>query len=205
MCASCRVSHIKRISKTTTKSGKCKQVWLEWKKEKSCELCGYQGNNIEADHRPERGPKIHKCSNYTYWSRNGGVPALKAELKKCRPLCRFCHQLVSQQESGILKQKYTLKKKTYVNQIKLKIGACELCKRKLEKEEECCAFDFDHIDAELKQEGIGTMVSSYSLNRFYKYIDLEIAKCRLICCMCHADHTRKQAREKTLILVNLIK
>jgi hypothetical protein len=197
-CASCRAITSKSQRKKTSKRGKCKQVWLEWKQNKSCELCGYQGDNIEADHRPEKGKKIHRCGDYGWWASYSGVPALEAELKKCRPLCTFCHRIVSQQERGVNKHKNNLKKKSYVNAIKLKIGECQVCKRKLEKEEECCAFDFDHLNAKLKQDGIGKIVSCYGLNRFYKYIDLEITKCRLICCMCHRDHTREQRKEKTL-------
>ena len=201
-CATCRASVSKLQRKKTTKKGKCKQVWVEWKKDKSCELCNYKGDNIEADHRPDRGKKIHNCGDYAFWSWNGGVLALEAELQKCRPLCRFCHRLVSQQERGTLKHPTMLKKKAYVDKIKLKIGECQLCKRKV-LQDQCCAFDFDHIDAKLKQDGICKMVISYSLKRFKQCIDLEIAKCRLICCMCHRDHTRKQRREKTLAVQEL--
>lgn len=196
-CATCRVTQRKSQTNKTTKCGKCKQVWLEWKRNKSCELCGYQGDNIEADHRIDRGEKMRACSHYHWWACHGGVSALEAELKKTRPLCRFCHRLVSQQERVTMKSKTRLKKKAYVNAIKLKIGACEICKRKLEKEEECCAFDFDHLSAELKRDCISKMVLRYTLKRFKQCIDLELAKCRLICCMCHAVHTRKQQREKT--------
>ena len=203
-CATCRANLSKTQRKKTSKSGKCKQVWLEWKRDKSCELCGYKGDNIEADHRPERGKKIHGCSDYAWWACHGGVPALEAELKnKCRPLCRFCHRLVSQQERAKQKQKSIIRKMAYANKIKLKIGECQVCKRKLEKEEECCAFDFDHIDAKLKQESIAKMVDKYSLERFFKYIDLELGKCRLLCCMCHMDHSRQQRREKTLLVQKL--
>ena len=201
-CATCRASATKTNINKTSKTGKCRQVWLEWKKEK-CELCGYQGDNIEADHRADRGPKIHICSEYIWWARHGGVPALEAELKKTRPLCTFCHRLVTQQERGVQKSKSVLKRKAYVNQIKLKIGECQICKRKLEKEQECCAFDFDHIDTKLKQDGISKMVLRYTLKRFFQCIDLELAKCRLICCMCHMDHSRQQKREKTLAVQQL--
>ena len=202
-CATCRANLIKTRTKKTSTTGKCRQVWLDWKKEKSCELCGYKGNNIEADHRLEKGKKIHTCSSYTWWAWNGGASALKAELLKVRPLCTLCHRLVSQQERTKEKRKTIIKKKAYVNAIKLRIGECQLCKRKLEKEEECCAFDFDHIDAKLKQDNICKMVLRYTLKRFKQCIDLEVSKCRLICCMCHVDHTRKQRREKTLAVQEL--
>ena len=200
-CASCRAISSKSRTSKNSKRGKCKQVWFDWKKEKSCELCGYKGDNIEADHRV--GQKIYSCGSYAWWANHGGIPALEAELEKCRPLCTFCHRLVSQQERGVLKQKSIIKKKAYVHAIKLRIGECQVCKRKLKKEEECCAFDFDHIDAKLKQSRIARMVSSYSLKRFFQCIDLEVSKCRLLCANCHADHTRKQRREKTLIVQEL--
>ena len=200
-CVSCRASQNKSQRKKTTKRGKCRKLFENWKKDKSCELCGYKGNNMEADHR--RGQKIHDCGDYAWWAYHGGASALEAELEnKCRPLCTFCHRLVSQQERGVLKNPSLIKKKLYVNAIKLKIGECQVCKRQV-LEEQCCAFDFDHIDAKLKQEGIGKMVNSYSLKRFKQYIDLEIAKCRLICCMCHRDHTRKQWKEKTAVVQEL--
>ena len=202
-CATCRVSESKTQRKKTSKKGKCRQVYFDWKKDKRCELCGYQGDNIEADHRAEWGEKIHNCSEYRWWAYHGGVPALEAELNKCRPLCTFCHRLVSQQERGVQKQKSKIKKKAYVNQKKLKIGECKVCKRKLEKEEECCAFDFDHIDAKLKQDNICKMVLRYTLKRFFQCIDLELAKCRLLCANCHIDHTRKRRREKTMALQQL--
>ena len=84
-CASCRAILSKASTNKTTKRGKCRQVWLDWKKKK-CELCDYEGDNIEADHRPDRGQKIYHCSSYKYWSHNGGPEALKAELEKLQPV-----------------------------------------------------------------------------------------------------------------------
>ena len=104
-CASCRAIMSKSQRKKTTTTGKCKQVFWDWKKDKRCELCGYQGDNIEADHRPDRGQKIRRCCDYAWWRSHGGVSALEVELKKCRPLCRFCHRLVSQQERGLTKRR----------------------------------------------------------------------------------------------------
>jgi hypothetical protein len=200
-CATCRASESKSQKKESTKRGQCRQVWLEWKK-KSCELCGYKGDAIEADHL---GPKIHRCGDYEWWAWHGGPDALKKELSPSivRPLCIFCHRLVSQQERGIGKRKSRIKKRAYVNKIKLKKGECQLCKRKVKGEKECCAFDFDHIDTALKRDGIGTMVHRYRLKTFFSCIDEEIAKCRLICCICHYEHTREQEREKTIQIKEL--
>jgi hypothetical protein len=200
-CATCRAILSQSKKKESTTTGQCRQVWLEWKK-KSCELCGYTGLAIEADHV---GPKKHNCSAWTWWACHGGPEALKAELSPSivRPLCIFCHRLVSQSERGIGKWPTRLKKRAYVNKIKLKIGECELCKRKVKGEKECCAFDFDHIDTELKRDAISKMVDRYALKRFFKCIDSEVAKCRLICCICHYLHTRDQTREKTFKIAQL--
>ena len=192
------------MTKKTTKTGKCKQVWLDWKK-KSCELCGYQGDCIEADHRPERGKKIFCCSVNDWWACNGGVSALEAELKKCRPLCTFCHRLVSQQDYGKGNKSCKScrrKKGTYVKKIKLNIGACELCKRKV-IENQCCAFDFDHVDTSTKLTSISQMVSNYPLKTFFQCIDSEVAKCRLLCAICHRNHTNQQKKQKMLELIAL--
>lgn len=205
-CATCRVLSgqvvRKAVSRKNSTVGKCKQMWLKWKKQ-SCELCGYQGDCIEADHRPERGEKIHTCSNYYWWACNGGVSALETELKKCRPLCTFCHRLVSKQDYGKGKKKCRRKKGTYVNKIKLNIGACELCKRKV-TENQCCAFDFDHVDTSTKITSISQMVADYPLKKFFNCVDSELAKCRLLCAICHRNHTNTQKKQKRLELKNLL-
>jgi hypothetical protein len=206
LCATCRVINSKSDKKESTKKGQCRQVWFDWKK-KSCELCGYTGGAIEADHihRGGKKRKTHICSDYPWWSCHGGPEALKKELSPSivRPLCMFCHRLVSQQDRGIGKHPTVLKKRAYVNKIKLKIGECTLCKCKVKGEKECCAFDFDHTDTELKRDAISKMVNGYPLKRFFECIDVEVAKCRLICCLCHHLHTREQEREKTFKIAQL--
>ena len=47
---------------------------------------------------------------------------------------------------GVDQQPSRVKKRTYVNAYKLKIGKCEICERKINGEKECCAFDLDHLD-----------------------------------------------------------
>jgi hypothetical protein len=203
LCATCRASQSKSEKKESTKRGQCRQVWFDWKK-KSCELCGYKGDAIEADHI---GPKTHNCSDYSWWACHGGPDALKKELLPSivRPLCIFCHRLVTQSKNGTTKDPTVLKKRAYVNKIKLKIGECELCKRKVKGEKECCAFDFDHTDTALKRDAISKMVNGYPLKRFFECIDDETSiYCRLLCSICHYFHTREQKREKRLELRALL-
>lgn len=200
-CATCRIAQAKSQKKKNTKVGMCNQVFLNWKANKCCELCGYTGVAIEADHR---GSKTHGCSDIYWWAWNGGPEALKKELSSCRPLCRFCHRLISQKERGVQMRKCTLKKQAYVHKIKIKIGECHVCKLKVDSIERCCGFDFDHVNPETKIEMISNMVQSYSLAAFFNNIEDEVNKCRLLCANCHLLHTKKQSETKRLKLKNLL-
>ena len=191
-CASCRASKSKS-RKGNTKTGRCRTVFEEWKSSHACQHCGAQ-ECIEADHT---GAKKHRCSDASWWAWNGGVSALKAELKTCRPLCCFCHRVHSQNQRGVSKSPTKAKKRTYVNMIKLKIGECQLCKRKV-NDGNLCAYDFDHLDERTKTERISLMVNRYALVKFFSLIDDEIKKCRLLCCNCHMKHTKEQRKKASI-------
>ena len=84
----------------TTKSGKCRKIWLNWKNSHSCEIRGCEiGDCIEADH--PLGEKVENCSDFTWWASNGGPEALLRELSICRPLCKFHHRIHSQDVRGV--------------------------------------------------------------------------------------------------------
>ena len=191
-CASCRASNSKS-QKGNTKSGRCKKVYMEWKSSHVCQHCG-TGECIEADHTDA---KQHNCSHYVWWACHGGVDALKVELNTCRPLCRFCHRIHSQTQRGVSKRPWLVKKRTHVNAIKLKIGECQLCKRKV-NDGNLCAFDFDHLDETTKTENIGIMVHRYPLKKFFSLIDDEVKKCRLLCCNCHMKDTNEQRKKASI-------
>ena len=192
-CATCRASRSKSQRSETTKTGKCRKVWLDWRDSHSCVVCGYRGVCIEADH--PLGQKVHNCSDHNWWACNGGPDALRKELSKCRPLCRFHHRIHSQEVQGVCQKPSTVKKRAYVNKYKLKVGKCELCRRQINGEKECCAFDLDHLNRGEKRDNISKMANRYALKKFYKYIDEELSKVRLVCCMCHRPHTSKQNEE----------
>ena len=192
-CASCRAIASKSHQNETTKVGRCRKVWLDWRDSHSCQVCSYTGQCIEADH--PSGEKVHKCSDYPWWACNGGPEALRKELAKCRPLCRFCHRLWSQEVRGVKQQPSIVRKRTYVNTFKLKNGKCEICERKIQGEKECCCFDLDHLAQSKKRDGICKMVNSYSLNNFFSCIDDELSKVRLLCCICHHVHSKDQTEE----------
>ena len=93
---------------------------------------------------------------------------------------------------GVNQQPSRAKKRAYVNGYKLKIAKCQLCERQINGEKECCAFDLDHLVESEKRDNISLMVQRYPLKKFFKYIDEELSKTRLLCCMCHHPHTQDQ-------------
>jgi hypothetical protein len=64
------------------------------------------------------------------------------------------------------------------------------CEREVKEGFEMC-FDFDHLDPKTKKNSISRMVCS---GASHKALDAELAKCRLLCCYCHKDHTAEQMK-----------
>ena len=192
LCATCRASDSKSRRSETTKVGKCRKIWMDWRDSHSCIVCNYRGVCIEADH--PLGEKVHNCSDYPWWACNGGPDALRKELSKCRPLCTFDHRLHSQEMRGVSDNPTKAKKRAYVNAYKLKSGKCEVCTRQINGEKECCAFDLDHLDQSEKRDSISKMVHRYPIKKFLACIIKEMKRdvVRLVCCMCHHPHTTDQ-------------
>jgi hypothetical protein len=119
-CDRCRDVHAKSSVNPNTKPGACKAEWERMKREvfAKCGRCGTE-RAVEANHGevyaenakkynemvethgkdaaekayPAEGRKIEPVSRYMWWSWNGGVDAMRAEARKCTPLCRMCHML----------------------------------------------------------------------------------------------------------------
>ena len=202
MCAKCREEKSEKRIRLSTKRGQCRQLYLDWKRSRTCEMCG-TSEHIEADHI-DPTKKVKSCSQYSYWANRGGVEQLQLELNKCRAICIFCHRVHSRRQRQLSKCKTRQQKREYVNAIKRSIGACKLCARPIRSEEELSAFDFDHIDQSEYKDRICKMVQNYALKEFYACIDREISRCRLICCMCHKSHTDHQRQAKRLGLKQML-
>jgi len=183
LCLTCRESKRRSRINPTTKSGECRKVWKDWKDEHACAQCG-DARHTEADHL---GDKVHACSDYKWWARHGGVEALELELKKCQPLCRFCHRLKSDKERGTCTHPSKIRKQKIINAEKLRVGVCQECGRRCTAENSV-AFDFAHTDRETKIIAISRLVCK-SKAFFDDNWQEERKKCRLLCCMCHADET----------------
>ncbi len=146
---------------------------------KCCEKCGCNDPILlDFDHiNPEN--KLVNVSNARSTKR------ILEEVKKTRLLCVMCHRLHTQSQ---WKNRIVSKQSKYVNGIKMKIGKCTDCDRKVTEETLVC-FEFDHIDPVNKLENIAwLMTKSKSLD----VIEKEIAKCELRCASCHRLKTRKQ-------------
>lgn len=186
LCKRCREKLSKRRLKPTTKRGACKLFWQEWKSKQKCIDCGLSDSRVmEADH--VRGIKKHKVSAYIWWASNGAIPAMRKELELCEPRCRFCHQITTQKRRGCNVPKAQYYHQNMVNEIKLKIGECKQCKRKVNKEN-YAGFDFDHRDAQEKTIGIAKLIRK-SQQVFDSLLLTEIAKCDLLCANCHKIKT----------------
>ena len=96
-CKSCRDINKRTHVNPNTIIGQCRQIFIDWKKERVCIDCGLDDYRlIEADHKYPIGSdhpdaKLHQCSDANYWSNHGGPEALTKELDtKCVPRCCFC-------------------------------------------------------------------------------------------------------------------
>ena len=137
---------------------------------------------------------------------------MKAEAAKCIPRCRNCHQM--QQTNNKYKRKYETieemprrtkneiiatysrryidEKIAFVDGIKLEISKCNQCSLSVTKEN-CHVFCFAHIDARTKKKSVAVLCNSRATLKTTKPAILEeIAKCRLLCAVCHSLETRER-------------
>ena len=199
-CLTCRTKNKVSINNSDTMKA-CKKVWDEWRKAHPCLECSKDPKHvhnyllIEADHLPEFGKKVKACSNLYYWQKKSrGVPALKAELKKCQALCRFHHRLKTHKrrhdKGQILKAVGRLRRRKVINAEKCRRGFCSnpKCNRILKKGEEC-GFTFDHRDPTTKFKRNGKFVHPSTFVHLPQALfdiqwPLEQAKCDLLCANC---------------------
>lgn len=76
-----------------------------------------------------------------------------------------------------------------IDNVKLEIGKCNDCNKPVTKDTLCC-FDFDHIICKGKKMDISKMRNKPTLDN--EFIEDELKKCQLLCCICHYKKTMKQ-------------
>ena len=83
-----------------------------------------------------------------------------------------------------LDKSYQTKRRKFVNQEKLRRGHCLNCGLQVTLEN-VVAFDFDHIDRTTKRKKVSLLCASASFDS----ISDELAKCVLLCAICHRIKT----------------
>lgn len=206
-CLRCRARMQKTHSDPNTTTGQCRALWYELRTA-PCVDCGRDDGFSEFDH--VRDTKVHNVSDYCWWVWNGGVEAMRAEAAKCVARCRNCH---SMQESGNkYKRKYATleemptatreeriakhmrryldEKIAFVDARKLELGACEDCAFAVTPAS-CHVFVFAHRDATTKTKSVAQLCNTHaSLPTTRPKLEAEMAKCRLLCAVCHSKETR---------------
>ena len=141
-----------------------------------------------------------------------GVEGMRLEAQKCVPRCRFCHALQptgnqarrvdpdqlpygrydTPQYQARICAKVKWPKYQYVDSIKLKRGSCARCFRQVTAET-AVGFEFNHIDPATKLCKIAKICNASSKSKSIEHvrtdIDMEVAKCELLCANCHYLHT----------------
>ena len=109
---------------------------------------------------------------------NKSLDDLLEEAAKCDVLCANCHRIVTQSQQFIPKGDY-LKRKQFI--LSFKDKPCLDCNTKYPP----FVMDFDHRDPSDKLFEI----NGSAANRSKANIELEIAKCDLLCANCHRIRT----------------
>ncbi len=218
-CLKCRNVVTKYNNNPTCKRQKRKNIYLSHKRKtientRGCQwsedcrfnfserlvVCDEVHNIViyEFDHLKEKSFQVGRWLYTTKCEQD-----LVDEISKCRILCRFHHQIHSQNQHNEKKKdrvysekheavrigKVIRKNKEKLRKLKLDIGKCQICQREV-LPEETPGFDFDHIDRVTKHRGISVLVcSGYA---WENTILPEIEKCRLVCAICHIMHTQEQ-------------
>ena len=204
-CWHCRERVRTCRNKSESSEGKCKAFIQELYKNSICELCGCR-DNIEFDHI-DPSTKKERLGKYDWWSWNGGVDAMKDEIKKCRPLCRTCHakqptsckrkyDSIESLPNETKKEKAALyylsqrnQKKEYNNKLKLERNHCKDCNT-LVTETNCVSFHWAHVDPCNKVITVSNIVrDSKCFATGKQAVDDEVSKCELKCAACHKKET----------------
>lgn len=145
-------------------------------KTKPCQDCGksFPPFCMEFDHvRGEKRFAIGKMANHSRI-------AVSDEISKCELVCCGCHRIRTQSRKGASNNPKVKNFRVWLNA--LKDHPCMDCSVTLPPE----AMDFDHVQKG-KVVGIAQMWS-WSRDK----VLIEVAKCELVCCICHRIRTMQR-------------
>jgi len=158
-----------------------------------CMMCGFNELFfLEFDHIVSK-EKINQITRTSpkFW---------KNEIHNLQLLCGRCHRYKTFMENQIKNEKiaesrgkkHRNKKKNFLNNLKKKIGYCEICKWTSNNHKQLlCALDFDHLEKYNKIENLSKL-------RSISFMKEEVQKTRLICRHCHELYTCFQKGGKVL-------
>lgn len=159
-----------------------------------CEICGIDDPNVlTIDHiepalkkRKRNGNKVKGLHD------TGNAHMILTEFfsENTRMLCIRCHTAHTTTQRNPDCTPGKLKRRQYINKKKMESGGCLECW--YNNFADCSVFHYDHIEPESKIERISNMVGAWTDEQFWKSIDLELSKCRVLCANCHFIHSRKQ-------------
>lgn len=189
-------THLEAIlnHRTKTLDRKSKALQIIRIASKCCEKCGTNNPNIlETDHidvslkkRWKTGLKISAMS-----ALSNAQQIIEEFLSiNTRVLCVCCHRKHTTTQRNHNVDADLQKKRSYIALEKKEIGKCAHCE--FDDMSDTAAFDFDHLDPETKSYAISHMVNVVKIVDFERLVDIEIAKCQLLCANCHRIKTRKE-------------
>jgi len=154
------------------------QEFLILLKSKPCTDCKqcYPSYVMQFDHVPDLGIKEFEISN----GANHPIDKVILELTKCELVCANCHYYRTTQRHG--KRVTSLTK--FEEYVRLKRQTCESCK-------DCHTqfpwqmMHFDHVP----ERGPKLFSLSRIRGKTFYEIDIEMAKCDLVCANCHVKRT----------------
>jgi len=195
-CQKCRDISARCRKSQHSNASKIRQHYINLKRNlPPCVMCGDDNpNHKEFDH-------INPADKLCIVGNCRSIEQMENEAKKCQSVCRKCHvkKSISQKRENMsdktknsLCYKNKQRKRKYVNDIKIKIGKCQMegCNDTFDLEN-LEFYDFDHLDPKDKFNSVSYMVTSHSLDR----IQEEIKKCRLLCGYCHRTHSLEQQKD----------
>ena len=170
--------------------------WLQdLKKDKPCLDCHkiYEPYCMDFDHVPEKGQKI--CSVSRMLLSNVCKEKILQEIRKCDLICVLCHNVRTHNryinKSGLVRN---YRNNTELIQ-KFKSKPCAICN----KQYDYYNMQLDHIDPSTKMHNICQL-----RNRKLDILQVELAKCQVLCALCHRRKSIIEQKEKKYIAIRSV-
>ena len=162
-------------------------------KNSPCVDCGqiYEFYCMEFDHLNNKTLSVSAMI-----TRHWKIERIKEEIAKCEVVCVLCHRLrtikyrkqhvkdrISIRPKTIKQQKLREELRKFVDSVKASV-ACVDCNRSFDP----CQMDFDHRPGTEKKAS----VSNFAALGSKKNVEIEMAKCDLVCVLCHRKRTHNR-------------